>query len=153
MLSILKAKRILYDQCVAYVKQRIDTAQRAIQVAQASANEETKSSAGDKYETGRAMMQLEVERNTVQLSESIKLKQALDQINPEKETTIIQPGSLVTTNQGNFYLAISVGQLVVDTKTYFAVSPTSPIGIKLMEGNVGSSFTFNSKVYTIERVI
>ena len=55
-------KQTLYNFCVTYINQRMATAQQAIHTAQASANEETKSSAGDKYETGRAMMQLEIEK-------------------------------------------------------------------------------------------
>ena len=149
----MNIKRLLYDRCLEYVRQRIETAQQAIQTAQLSANEETKSSAGDKYETGRAMMQLEVERNTHQLEEALKLKQFLDKINPDLETSIIQNGSLVITNQGNFYIGISIGQLTIDGKHYFAISPASPIGAKLMNGSVGSSFVFNSKKYEIEKVL
>ena len=99
-------------------------------------------------------MQLDVERNLHQLSESIKLKQALDQINPEKETNTIQPGSLVTTSEGNFYLAISVGQVVLNGESYFILSPTSPLGLKLVQAaTAGSSFAFNEKTYKIESVI
>jgi hypothetical protein len=137
---------------MTYIMQRIATAQQAIQIAQSSANEETKSSAGDKYETGRAMMQLEIEKNTVQLSEAQKLKQILDQISPEKETTNIQLGSLVLTNQGNFYIAISAGELHIDGENYFAIAPTSPIGLKLKGQSKGSSFIFNNKTYRITNV-
>lgn len=152
MSNRMKLKQLLYDRCVEYVNQRVETAQQAISIAQASANQETKSSAGDKYETGRAMMQLEVERNTHQLTEALKLKQVLDQLNPNSETPTVQQGSLVTTNHGNFYLAISIGQLAVNDRHYFAISPASPIGAKLMNGIVGTSFVFNGKNYTIEAV-
>ena len=145
-------KQQLYQLCVAYIEQRIDTAQEAIRIAQTSANDETKSSAGDKYETGRAMMQLEIEKNTVQLAEAIKLKQLLQQINPDKETTSVQLGSMVTTNQGNFYIAISAGQLTLKGKTYFAISASTPIGIKLMGQQKGAQFIFNNKTYTIEAI-
>lgn len=85
---------------------------KAIEHAQLAANEETKSSAGDKYETGRAMMQLEIEKQSVQLAEAMKLKHVLSQINPEKTTETIQSGSLVFTDQGNFYISISAGKLI-----------------------------------------
>ena len=42
--------------------------------AQESANAEEKSSAGDKYETGRAMMQIERDKAAQQLNESMKLE-------------------------------------------------------------------------------
>lgn len=148
----MKLKQLLYDRCVAYVTQRVETAQEAIRVAQNSANQETKSSAGDKYETGRAMAQLEVERNTQQLAEALKLKQVLDQISADSEMSVAQRGSLVRTNHGDFYLAISIGQLTIDGRQYFAISPTSPIGAKLLNGIVGTTVAFNGKSYTIEKV-
>jgi len=103
----MSVKIKLYERCLAFVEQRIASSQKAIEHAQQAANEETKSSAGDKYETGRAMMQLEIEKQSVQLGEAMKLKQTLTQINPEKTTDSIQSGSLVYTDQGNF-ISLSV---------------------------------------------
>jgi hypothetical protein len=125
-------KRYLHAHCVAYVQERIGAAQEAIQTAQRSANEETKSSAGDKYETGRAMAQLEIEKHSAQLAETLKLKHALEQISVDDESSIVRAGSVVLTNQGNFYLAISAGQILIQDKTYFALSPGSPLGQKLI---------------------
>ncbi len=145
-------KQQLHDCCLEYVNKRIDAAQEAIRTAQHSANEETKSSAGDKYETGRAMAQLEIEKNTVQLGEAKKLKQVLDQILVERETSIVSMGSVVLTNQGNFFIAISAGQYVIDARTYFAISPNSPIGQKLIGLRVNDSFLFNKKEYMISLI-
>jgi len=149
---LIKVKQQLFSLCLSYIEQRIETARQAIEIAQASANEETKSSAGDKYETGRAMMQLEIEKNSIQLSEAQKLKQALNQINPEKSSATVQLGSIVFTNHGNFYIAISAGQLKVDNEFYFAIAPTSPIGLKLSGLAENAAFTFNSRTYTIHKV-
>lgn len=142
----------LHSLCQAYIEQRIDTAQKAIAIAQASANEETKSSAGDKYETGRAMAQLEIEKNSAQLAEALKLKVTLSQIKPYHPSTAVQSGSLVITNQGNFYISISAGQFTVDNANYFCISPASPIGSKLMGLKPNDQFAFNSKTYQIEKV-
>ena len=149
---MIKIKQELYARCLDYVTQRIDTFQKAIVTAQRSANEETKSSAGDKYETGRAMMQLEIEKNTVQLAEAMKLKKALDEINPVAPTSSVLPGSLVITDQRNYYISISAGQIQADNKTYFAISPASPIGSLLKGLHVGDAFIFNAKTIRIEHI-
>jgi transcription elongation GreA/GreB family factor len=149
---LLEIKQQLYQRCQAYLAQRITNAQEAIQAAQASANDEIKSSAGDKYETGRAMMQLEMEKNSIQLAEALKLKRLLDQIRVDQSPPAIQPGSLVITDQGNFFIAISVGQLVVEGKTYIALSAESPLGAKLKGLKVGESFHFSNKTYKITQV-
>ena len=63
-------KKKLYDLCIAYVQGRMDEAKLAIDEAQKASNDDTKSSAGDKYETGREMMQQETDRNMAQLNAS-----------------------------------------------------------------------------------
>lgn len=150
---MVQLKQNLYNFCLDYVKQRIDVSYSAIQTAQASANEETKSSAGDKYETGRAMMQLEIEKNTIQLNEARKLRQVLDQFDPLKPTSFVQVGSLVFTSFQSYYISISAGQLTVANKIYFAISPASPIGIQLMGKRAGERFVFNGKSIDIQQLI
>ena len=145
-------KREVYNLCQVYINDRIQTVKTAMDIAQASANDETKSSAGDKYETGRAMMQLELEKNSVQLAEANKLKQTLGQLDPDKHTDTVQLGSLVTTNHGHFYLSISAGQLKLKESIVFAVSTASPVGTKLAGLKKGDSFQLNGKEYTIQQV-
>lgn len=150
--SLKQIKTQLYELCQRYLQSRIQNAEEAIRFAQAAANDETKSSAGDKYETGRAMMQLEIEKNSAQLAEVMKLRRQLDKLPYEREPTSIQPGSLAITDQGNFFIAISVGRLTLDGEIYAAVSPESPIGAQLIGLKKNSSFTFGNKKYTITAV-
>jgi transcription elongation GreA/GreB family factor len=151
MLKDLKVQ--LYNACQEYLAKRIDTAQQAIHAAQHAANDETKSSAGDKYETGRAMLQLDIEKNSVQLGEAMKLKQILDQIGTDHVTDIVRLGSLVITDNGNFYITISAGQVKLDDKIYMMISPASPIGAKLIGLKAGASFSFNNKTYKVKEIL
>lgn len=145
-------KEKLHQLCMDYVEERIASAEQAIYAARESANDDTKSSAGDKYETGREMMQQEIDRNRKQLDESKKLKQTLDLIDPSKTTDVVQNGSLVHTNYGKFYISISRGQLLLDGCNYFAVSTVSPIGAKLLKQKAGYEFDFNGKQFKIESI-
>ena len=146
-------KKELYTLCVNYVKARIETAKQAIDDAQQSASEETKSSAGDKYETGREMMQQETDRNQAQLNEANKLLIALNQINVDITSPSAAPGSLVITDNGKFYLSVSAGALNLNGEGYFAVSPASPIGGKLLGRTIGDEFDLNGKNYKVKEVI
>ena len=143
----------LHAFCLAYVEQRIETTQSAITQAQWSANEETKSSAGDKYETGRALMQIEIEKNTAQINEAHKLKKALQLIKPDLTTSQVQSGSLVLTNLGNYYLSVGAGQCTLDGKVYFLISPASPIGMKMLKLKAGDEFDLNGRRYLLESVV
>jgi transcription elongation GreA/GreB family factor len=146
-------KKDLYALCVNYVKARIETAKQAIADAQQSAGEETKSSAGDKYETGREMMQQETDRNQAQLNEANKLLIALNQINIDTASSSAIQGSVVITDNGKFYLAISAGALNLNGEGYFAVSTVSPIGTKLLGRKNGDEFNLNGKQYKVKEVI
>lgn len=145
-------KRELYGLCQDYLKKRIEAARQAIEAAQHSANNETKSSSGDKYETGRAMMQLEIEKNAGQLAESLKLKRTLDQIDLENKANSVQPGSLVITDREIFFIAISLGQVRLLDKTYLVISPASPIGQKLLGLKAGDTMTFQDKVRVVKEL-
>jgi len=131
----------------------MQAAEQAFKAAEQAQNEDTKSSAGDKYETGRAMMQQEKDRNTTQLNEANKLIVALNRISTGGTADKVETGSLVITNNGKFYLAISAGNLTIEGESYFAISPASPIGMKMVGLNVGEEFSLNGKSYKIEKVI
>lgn len=145
-------KQKLYNHCQSYVVKRLTVAEEAIREAQASANEETKSSVGDKYETGRAMMQLEIEKNSIQLQEALKLQRILNAINPDKKSVVAEPGSLIKTDHNYFYIAVSIGQVVIDGLSFLVVSLDSPVGMKLKGLKQGQVMTFNNKNYTIEEI-
>jgi transcription elongation GreA/GreB family factor len=146
-------KAALHALCVAYVKSRMQEAEQAIAEAQQASNNDTKSSAGDKYETGREMAQQETNRNLAQLNEANKLMVALNQVGVKSSAATADTGSLVTTNNGDFYIAISAGSLLLNGKNYFAVSPVSPIGLKLKGKRAGEEFNLNGKTYLISSVL
>ncbi|MBN8577406.1 MAG: 3-oxoacyl-ACP synthase [Cyclobacteriaceae bacterium] len=137
-------RKTLYEQCLAYAEARIKAAQEAMQLAQEAANAEEKSSAGDKYETGRAMAHLEKEKAFAQLAEGNKLKAALSKVE-QGPTSKVALGSVVHTNTGNYYLAISAGKLIVANKEYLALSPASPLGAQFIGCTVGATITFQGK--------
>ncbi|NNU33319.1 3-oxoacyl-ACP synthase [Mucilaginibacter sp. S1162] len=148
-----KLKEALYQQCIDYVQMRMAAAQQGIDEAQQAAKDDTKSSAGDKYETGREMAQQETNRNMAQLTEANKLKIALNSIPTSGVTHWVENGSVVKTNNGNFYLAISAGLLTVSGDNYFAISPASPIGLKMKGLQVNDEFNLNGKLYKVESIL
>jgi len=151
--SQIPLKELLYQQCLDYVQKRMQAAEQGIKEAQKASNDDTKSSAGDKYETGREMAQQETDRNMAQLNEANKLKVALNKISTVATNKHVENGSVVLTNNGNFYMAISAGVLVADVGSYFAVSPASPIGLKLKGLKAGDGFSLNGKDYKITAVL
>ncbi len=114
---------------------------------------ESKSTAGDKHETGRAMIQLEQERAGHQLRQAEELLLSLQAINtmlPPAET--IQLGSLAITDKGSFYISVGLGKITLDSMLYYAVSPTAPIAAVLMGKRVGDGPVFNGQQLVIKSI-
>ena len=145
-------KEQLYHKFVSIAQQRITDLELIIKEAQYAANNETKSSAGDKHETGRSMAQLETEKLTKQLGEALKLSELLHKINPQGKHQLIGLGSLVITTNGNFFISASLGKIELNEITYFAISSISPIGQLLIQKKENDSFSFNTKSYVINKV-
>lgn len=145
-------KQELYSKCLKYAKSRVETAEKAISMAEEAAVNDTKSSAGDKYETTREMMQQEISRNQNQLQEAGKVLYALSLIDFSKISKTVQPGSLVLTNNGNFFIAISAGEIKSAAETYFAISPASPLTKNLTGLKAGNKINYNGREYIIKDV-
>lgn len=140
------AKRDCYAACLAYVEQRIKDARMGMAAAQESSNTETKSSAGDKYETGRAMAQQERDHHAVQLHEAQQLLAALQKINPDLLSDTVRLGALVATSLGLFYISVGAGKLqTADEQIFMAVSPVAPVVAALSGRRAGEEVVFNGK--------
>ncbi|SEL40039.1 hypothetical protein [Parapedobacter koreensis] len=145
-------KTSLLAACQQYVDQRIANAQQAIESASDAATDDTKSSAGDKFETTREMMQQEIDRHQQLLLDAQRMEQVLATLDIQPQAGPAKLGSLIETSRGTFFLAISAGRLEVDGSTYMVVSTASPIGQRLAGLEAGSRFTFNNMEYVIKQV-
>ena len=153
MISNSKLKQDLYALCVLFVENRYKTIQKTINEIQESLTSETKSSAGDKHETGRAMLQLEREKAGNQLAEIQKIKEQLSKINTSNTSKCVGLGSIVFTNQNNYFIAVSVGELKVENQLFYAISPNTPIGTLLMGKAIGDVVAFRQQKFTITSVL
>lgn len=146
-------KSSLYQLCLKFIEERIETAEIALKQAREASNDDTKSSAGDKYETSREMMQQDIDRNKRLLIDAEENQHLLNSLKDMPHSDAARNGSLVITDQGNFYLSISAGQLHIGKDVYFAISAVSPIG-KLLLGKVkDDQFDFNGRKYHIKDVV
>jgi transcription elongation GreA/GreB family factor len=145
-------KQELYKLCREYIVQKGAMLQKAIAEIQEAMNNESKSSAGDKYETAREMLEQDIDVHIVQLNELNKQKEILDKINPNIRSTSVVHGSLVKTNNTHYYIAISAGAFKLNGATCYAISSVSPIGAKLMGQKPGNRIVFNGKEIVIEEI-
>lgn len=113
---------------------------------------ETKSSAGDKYETARAMAQQEIDKLLRQKHETETQLQFLRSIDPGKTLSSAVPGALLHTTQGIFFLTIPLGKLSTPEGICWCLSPQSPLGQVLLGTHPGDVRSWQGKEIRVEGV-
>lgn len=129
------------------LSEKIETLERLISETRAS-NNETKSSMGDKYETSREMVQQQINTLQLQLNENRRAHTFLITLNVNPHQ-IIGVGSLVETDKGLFYIAVSCGENIYEGKKIFVISPESPLGASLLGKKKNDQITLNNSAQNI----
>lgn len=144
-MEIINKEQVL-TLCFKSVHERIAQIEIAIHDANISITEDTKSSAGDKYETSREMIQQDLNRYQQQFLVANQDLAVLHKIveNPS-DSPLIGVGSLIKTDVGIYYLSISIGALKIENSTIYVLSASSPIGKVLIGKKTGDSIQFNGK--------
>jgi hypothetical protein len=125
-MDLIVLKKEVINTCKTILEQRILAATQAMNTAQESANSEDKSSAGDKYETSRAMGHLDRDMNAkqmfiakIELAELLKITDA--------HCEFVTKGALVKCKDFYFFVAVGIGMIKVNGLSIGVVSPESPI--------------------------
>ena len=132
------------------ISEKIQKLEQLIAETRAS-NNDTKSSMGDKYETSREMLQQEINNLQVQLNEHLKSQQILKNIQPIAHKTV-GLGSLVETDKGKFFIAISLGELSFNQEKIFVISAESPLAKAMHGKKEGEHFNLNNLTQTIKNI-
>ena len=128
-----------------HLESKMQLLQDAIDSAKESRDSETKSSAGDKYETGRAMVQAEIDRYEQQLAQLIEQEKVLRSIDPVKKQDVVEVGSLVKCSNGVYFISVAIGKVEFGEGELFAISLASPIGQALQGKKAGEEVDFQGR--------
>jgi transcription elongation GreA/GreB family factor len=141
-------KEKLLQICIQRIEEKLGDLQMEFDSLQNSLRNETKSSVGDKYETGRSMIHAEIQKNQQQKNEWSDMLRFCKQIHPAQKNRV-ETGSFVQTDRFNYFIAIGLGALKIQGQNVFIISPGSPIGRALWQKKVGDQFEINGKIQTI----
>lgn len=146
-------KVLFLNALYSLVDEKVNSATSAIDATTESKNTATKSTAGDKHETGRAMMERELALSNAQLQKAQFLKNELSKISLEVDVTSVQLGALVVTSQGNYFISIGLGKINVLGDDCYAISGGSPLGIAMMGKQKGQKVNFQGRNIEIIDVV
>ncbi len=138
-------KQDLLNHCLSNIELRITRLEDEMEALKRSAESDTKSSMGDKYETGREMINLEKGKIVEQLNEAVRMRQALLSIDSDKGFDAGALGAMITTAQATYFMATSIGKVSLGDQDFFVISPLSPIGQQLLDKKVGDQINFAGK--------
>ena len=145
-------KKTVFKCVEAELKRKTDEIQLQFDDLQNSLLNETKSSAGDKHETGRGMVQLEQEKLAKSLTQVTLLRNALSKVKPYESHDVIQYGSLVQTSNGYFFFSVGLGKIQVEDQDVFCMTATSPLGQKLLGKRKGEHIQMNTSIEILDLI-
>lgn len=143
-------KHQVYERYLQLINEKFNALQVILNELNDSAKNETKSTAGDKHETALAMLQIEQENTRNKLKEITEQKLQLDRIDINLKSEKIIKGSLIKTNHGYLFLSIALGKITVEHQQIIALSPQSPLGLKLVGAKINDEIELNNLKYVIE---
>lgn len=143
-------------QVVEHIQQLLNNKQAFLEdemkSLQATAAGETKSSMGDKYETARAQVHLEMEKFAKRLQDIRELKTILQKAEQPSKCNSAGFGNLVSTSNGLYFIGCGLGKIEIDAHAVFAVSPASPIAKALLQKAPPDSITIHGTSIEILRI-
>ncbi|HWY38819.1 MAG TPA: hypothetical protein VNY73_09690 [Bacteroidia bacterium] len=145
-------KQKIHTRCDHLLSEKISALKISLRELEDGSGNDAKSSAGDKHETARAMMQLEQEKISKQLDEALEQKNTLAKIDIKVNSPEIIKGSLVKTNKGFLFLSIALGKIIVDDVPVIVLSPLSPLGMSLAGLKTGGHTEMNGTAYLVEKI-
>lgn len=148
-MTALDLKTELLQHCENQVDARYSQIKQTIAEIENSLFDESKSSAGDKHETARAMLQIDRENAGRQLQEIEKVAQLLNKIDIKLTSDYVRLGSLVYTDKFIYFISISAGAVVIAKENYLCVALNSPVGLILSGKEKGEDFTLNGNIHQI----
>ena|SRR5690554_619264 len=134
------------------LEERLNMATQTYNDALESRNNDTKSSAGDKYETSRAMMQQEMDNAEISIHQVKVFQNELNRLPLKEDSESVISGSLVETNTGIYFLGLSLGKIVVNNHVVYAISTASPLGKLLLNRKVGDFIDLNNAQQKILKI-
>lgn len=145
-------KQKTYHQFQHLLADKITNLHQQLDELKESTANETKSTAGDKYETARAMLQIEQDNIRHQLQEVLEQQTRFSSIDRKETNQEVVPGCLVKTNIGWLLLSVALGKTIIEGIPVIALSPQSPLGKQLMGRKPGDKISINGFDYIIEEI-
>lgn len=142
----------LIEACHSYLQTKIAVVKKAMDGLKEDLESESKSSAGDKFETGREMINIEWNKLSIQLNQYEQLGITLNRIEEHRPNGNVVLGSMVFTDAANYFISIPAGEIKLEDQKFYAVGIHAPIAQMLLGKKEGDTMIFNNRDFKIEKI-
>lgn len=143
--------QIISELCEQII-QRLEEIRADLESMQATNASNSKSTAGDKHDTERAMVHMEMETLSKRLDNEVRILNDLEGASQAKPTETAKAGSIVRTDYQLFFLGIAFGKKELTQTSIMGISIASPLGGQLQGAKSGDRIVVNGVSYQIESV-
>ena len=143
-------RREVAEALAAAMEFGLARARTAFEELQTSLEGESKSTAGDKHETGRAIVQMEMEQAAARLSRVEGMMRQWHALEPLRGREQVRPGAIVSTDQGGFILGVAWGKFEgPGDATWRAISSDAPLAQAMQSLGPGDTVEFRGRMWHI----
>lgn len=145
-------KQQLKNHLITQTEAHINTLLVSIERLNQDAQNDTKSSAGDKYETSMEMLKQEQNKLSERLKQARQRRHNLHQLTPHP-LSVVGPGALFLANSQWYYMSVALGKINFENVAVFCLSPQAPVSQSFKGKKLGETLVFQDKSYTIEALL
>lgn len=144
-------KKEIYYKCLDAVNQKIEKYQNEMDMIKESM--EANDVKTDYDEDNRGQLLGDFEKYAEYLNQAQEMKEKLANLDLDHYSEIVNFGSVVETNKDYYFVAVPVGEIILeDGRQVYAISTEAPIYQVMKDKKAGDSFNFKDKEREIKRV-
>ncbi|GGW63493.1 hypothetical protein DFQ11_102244 [Winogradskyella epiphytica] len=148
----MKIKQQLLELCTQCADKRVLGYKNEIELIKESIENNDKVS-NEEDDSGNSKLLDDLEKNMNYLNDANKMREQLKLMRPNLVSDSVVLGSLVKTDSITFFIALSMGKVIVEGSEYYIISLASPLGQLLRNRKKDDEFQFNEKRYIIQEVL
>jgi transcription elongation GreA/GreB family factor len=146
-------KAEIHAVILQHLEERMEQGRKDYLLAKESRDSDTKSSAGDKFETGREMMQREMDKISASLDMLKGQLAQMKRIDIHENPTRVGLGRFIETDAENYYLSVGIGKLSCSGTPFYAISADSPLGELLVGKQINEIIELRGRKITIKSIV
>ena len=146
-------KAEIHAVILQHLEERMEQGRKDYLLAKESRDSDTKSSAGDKFETGREMMQREMDKISASLDMLKGQLAQMKRIDIHENPMRVGLGSFIETDAENYYLSVGLGKLNCSGTPFYAISADSPLGELLVGKQTNEIIELRGRKITIKSIV